>query len=174
MAFTRCRRKDVGGLWQVQYLLHSTHKAQRLCAIRGTASPPLPYKNIGTDRAKKAPLVWSCRMTSRRWADQGHSPFHTAAHVAQTSRRPAEDMGYHNQRRPGWMPTQVHVSTWATNVLPQLTTENPHELNSHPQPHPHNNATLPSYIPGFCKRDSDTFTNWNPNQIRRFDTFFAT
>ncbi len=32
--------------------------AQRLCAILGTASPPLPYKYIGAVRAKKAPLVW--------------------------------------------------------------------------------------------------------------------
>ncbi len=37
---------------------------QRLCAIRGTASLPLPYKHTSTARAKKAPLVWSCRKTS--------------------------------------------------------------------------------------------------------------
>ncbi len=39
-------------------------KLQRLYAIRGTATPPLPYKCTGTARAKKAPLVRSCRKTS--------------------------------------------------------------------------------------------------------------
>ncbi len=42
---------------------------RRLGAIRGTASPPLPYKHTGTARAKKAPLVWSCCKTSRKWAE---------------------------------------------------------------------------------------------------------
>ncbi len=39
-----------------------------------------------------------------RWlghADQGPSSSHTASHVAQTSWRPAEDMGYQDQGRPG-------------------------------------------------------------------------
>ncbi len=34
--------------------------AQRLCAIRGTASSPLTYKHAGTARAKKAPQVSTC------------------------------------------------------------------------------------------------------------------
>ncbi len=42
-------RKDVGGL--------STREARRLRAIRGTATPPLPFKYTGTALAKKAPLV---------------------------------------------------------------------------------------------------------------------
>ncbi len=32
-------------------------KAQRLCAIRGSASPPLPFTHTGTARAKKAELI---------------------------------------------------------------------------------------------------------------------
>ncbi len=40
--------------------------SRRDYAIRGAASPPLPYKHTGTVRAKKAPLVWTCRKTSRR------------------------------------------------------------------------------------------------------------
>ncbi len=43
------------------------------CAIRGTASPPLPYKNTGISRVKNAPLVWSSCKTPRRWADQAFS-----------------------------------------------------------------------------------------------------
>ncbi len=73
------------------------HVRRRDC---GTASPPLPYKHTDTARAKKAPLVWTCRETSRRRADQGSSPSHTASHVVQTSWRPAEDMGNHDQGRP--------------------------------------------------------------------------
>ncbi len=70
MACSSTRGKGVGGLWQWKYPPHSTRKAQRRCAIRGTASPPQPYKYTCTARAKKAPLVWSCCKTSRRWADQ--------------------------------------------------------------------------------------------------------
>ncbi len=44
MPSTSSQRKDVGGLWQWEHLPHSTREVQRLCAIRGTASPPLPYK----------------------------------------------------------------------------------------------------------------------------------
>ncbi len=36
---------------------HSTLKAERLRAIRGTTALPLPYKYVGIARAKKAPLV---------------------------------------------------------------------------------------------------------------------
>ncbi len=50
------RRKDVGGLWQWKHPPHSTYKAPRLCANRGTASLPLPYKYTGTTRAKK--ILW--------------------------------------------------------------------------------------------------------------------
>ncbi len=39
---------------------------RRLCAIRGAASPPLPYKQSSTARAKKAPMVWKCRKTPGR------------------------------------------------------------------------------------------------------------
>ncbi len=46
-----------------QHPPHSTPKAQRLCAIRGTASPPLRYKYTGTARAMKAPLGRSCCKT---------------------------------------------------------------------------------------------------------------
>ncbi len=36
---------------------HSTRKADSLCAIHGTASPPPSYKYAGIIRGKKAPLV---------------------------------------------------------------------------------------------------------------------
>ncbi len=34
-------------------------------------------------------------------ANQGALTSHTASHVARTSKEPAEDMGYHDQGRPG-------------------------------------------------------------------------
>ncbi len=36
-----------------------------------------------------------------QWADQGPTSAHTASHMAQTNRRPAEDVGNHDQGRPG-------------------------------------------------------------------------
>ncbi len=71
MVSTSSRRKDVGGLWQWQHPPHCKRYAQTLRAICGTAAPPLPNKFIGTARAKKAPLVWSCCEKYRRWTDQG-------------------------------------------------------------------------------------------------------
>ncbi len=77
MACTSSRWKDVGVLWQWQHP---------------------PHSNV---RTKNAPLVWTCRKTSRGWVDQGPSPPHTTSHVVQKSWWPAEDMGYHDQGRPG-------------------------------------------------------------------------
>ncbi len=72
-----------------------------MCAIRGTASPPLPYTNTGTARAKKAPLISVMPQDVRRSADQGPFPSHTASHLAQAGWRSAEDMGNHDQGQPG-------------------------------------------------------------------------
>ncbi len=55
----------------------------------------------GIAHVKKAPLVWSCCKTSRRWAVPQLSPSHADSHVAQTSWRPTEDIGNHDQGWPG-------------------------------------------------------------------------
>ncbi len=97
LACTSSRWKDVGGLWQCHHPPHFTRKAQRLYTIRRTALPSLPYKHTGTARTKKAPLVWSCCKTSRRWAGQRPSPSHTTSHVAPTS------WGQQPRSRPTWI-----------------------------------------------------------------------
>ncbi len=80
---------------------NSMRKEQRLCAISGTTAPRLPYMYTDSAGAKKAPLVWSCCKTTRRLADQGPASANTASHVAQANWRPAEDVGNHDQGRPG-------------------------------------------------------------------------
>ncbi len=44
----------------------SRRKGVGLCAIGGTAAPPLRYKYTGTGHTKTASLVWSCCKTTRR------------------------------------------------------------------------------------------------------------
>ncbi len=95
-------------VWQWRLPPHSTREVQRLCTDCGT----LPYKYLGTARAKKAPLDWSCCKASRRWADQGYSSSHIASHVAQTSWRPAEDMGNHDHGRPLSGPLVFGYARW--------------------------------------------------------------
>ncbi len=63
---TSRQRMDAGGLWYWLHLPHSTRETHRLRAIRGTATPPLPFKYTGPALAKKAPLVWSGR-TAANW-----------------------------------------------------------------------------------------------------------
>ncbi len=133
-----------------------------LCAIRETASPPLTYTHNGTFRAKKAPLVWSCRKTPegelikdlllptppRTWCWRAGGQLKTWATTIKSDLEPisgprvfgharwrqdwvkvsselAQDrrdwsgsvrdvinaIGDAGSTRPGWMPTQVQVST---------------------------------------------------------------
>ncbi len=79
VACTSSQRKDVRGLWPWHHPPHSTRKAQRVCAIRGNASPPLPYKHTGTALAKKAPLVWSCFIPNRSWRKRIRGQIKTCA-----------------------------------------------------------------------------------------------
>ncbi len=120
MTCTSSGRRDVGSLRQWQHPPHSTRKAQRLCAIRGAASPPLPYTHTSTARAKKAPLVWSCHKMYRRWVDQGPSRSLTTSHVAQASWLLAEDVGIHAWWRKDCVKVSSELTqdrrTWSASI----------------------------------------------------------
>ncbi len=86
-----CWKQDVNAM--LVLFCHEFHQHMQIRQNQENDQTQRIRENAGFALAEKALPVWTRCKTSRRWADQVPSLSHTASHVAQTSWRPAEDMG---------------------------------------------------------------------------------